>query len=73
MPTKNPRINITVDAETASLLTSMAQQENRSLSSLATELILDALEKREDMALSVLAEQRDHTDSKRVEHVEAWK
>lgn len=70
---KNPRIHITVDAETAKLLNNLADQENKSLSSLATELILDSLERREDMALSMLAEHRDRRSEKKVKHADAWK
>ena len=50
MRTNNPRINITLEESTAGLLTSLADQEHKSISSLAKELILEALERREDMA-----------------------
>jgi hypothetical protein len=73
MPTKNPRINITFEESTAGLLSYLAQQEHKSVSGLAKELILDALERREDMFLSAIAEARDHIGSKKVKHDDAWK
>lgn len=72
MPTKNPRINITFEAATAGLLFSIAEHEHKSVSGLAKELILEALDRREDMVLSALAEVRDHRESKRVSHKDAW-
>lgn len=73
MPTKNPRINITFEATTAGLLTNLAKQEHKSVASLAKELILEALERREDMALSAVAKARDVEGVKKVDHDDAWK
>ena len=73
MPTKNPRINITLEASLSGLLTEIAAQEEISVSSLAKELVLEALERREDVALSALAKARDTGKSKRVKHENAWK
>lgn len=73
MPTKNPRINITLEPATAAILTSLSEQEHKSTSSLAKELILEALERREDMVLSAIAESRDHADQKTISHNDAWK
>ena len=72
MPTKNPRINITFEEATASLLTSLAKNEHKSVSSLAKELILEALERREDMVLSSIAKLRDTQNIKRIKHDDAW-
>jgi hypothetical protein len=72
MPTKNPRINITLEASTAVFLTSLANHEHKSLSSLAKELVLEALERREDVALSSIAAIRDTSKTKRVKHNDAW-
>ena len=44
-----------------------------SVSSLTKELILEALERREDMALSAIAELRDKPKVKKVKHDDAWK
>ena len=73
MPTKNPRLNITFEPETASILATLAKFEHKSISSLAKELILEALERHEDMALSALAEKRDSARQKKIEHQHAWK
>lgn len=72
MPTKNPRVNITFEEATARLLTSLAKQEEKSLSSLAKELILEALERREDKILSEIAEERDTKKAKKVKHKDVW-
>ncbi len=73
MPTKNPRVNITFAKETAKLLAQQAKQEQKSVSSLAKELILEALERREDMILSALAQVRDTKKAKRIKHEDVWK
>lgn len=73
MPTNNPRINITFDENTAKLIAVLAKHEHRSVSGIAKELILEALERREDMFLSTIAETRDTSSAKRVRHADAWK
>ncbi len=73
MPTKNPRINITLEKSTARLLASIAAEEHKSVASLAKELVLEALERREDMSLSAMADIRDDSKVKRVRHDDAWK
>lgn len=73
MPTKNPRINITLEESTAGLLLSLAEHEHKSVSSLAKELVLEALERREDRILSAIAEVRDTSKAKRIKHSDAWK
>lgn len=73
MATKNPRINVTFEKETADLLAQLAKQRGKSVAGIAKELILDALERQEDMALTKLAESRDTKKAKRVSHKEAWK
>lgn len=73
MPTKNPRINITLEESMAGILSRLAHQEHKSISSMAKELVLEALERREDMALSAIAEIRDKAKAKRIKHNDAWK
>ena len=73
MPTKNPRINITFEEVYAELLSDLAKQEQKSVSSFAKELIIEALERREDVALSDLAEVRDIEKAKKIKHKDAWK
>lgn len=72
MPTSNPRINVTFEPALAALLASLARQENKSVSALAKELVIEALERREDMALSAIANLRDKAQQKLVSHDEAW-
>lgn len=73
MPTLNPRINITLEKTLVSLLEQQAKLEHKSVASLAKELILEALERREDMALSAIAEIRDTKKAKRIKHKDVWK
>ena len=73
MPTKNPRINITFEESVAGVLAKLAEQENKSVAALVRELALEALETREDMYLSRVAEQADTESARRVEHKDAWK
>ena len=73
MATKNPRINVTFNETAVELLNELAKKENKSISMLAKELILEALEYREDLALSTLAKIRDKSDAKRITHEDAWK
>ena len=73
MPTSNSRINITFEKSTAGLLSYLAEQEHKSISSLVKEFILEALERREDKVLSAIAEIMDHARVKKVKHNDAWK
>lgn len=73
MATKNPRINVTFEQATAGLLTQLAQQEKKSVSSLVKELALEALEMREDLYLSKLAEELDESEATTLDHTSAWK
>lgn len=72
MPAKSPRLNITLEPTMVGLLSLLAKQEHKSTSGLAKELILEALERREDMALSTLAKIRDTHDQKTIKHDNAW-
>lgn len=73
MPTKNPRVNITFDPAIMTIVTSLAKQEHKSVASLAKELVIEALERREDKVLSALAEAREAASAKKVKHDDAWK
>jgi predicted DNA-binding protein len=72
MATKNPRINITLEEATAEFLTKLAKQEDRSVSNLVKELVLEALDRREDMMLSAVAVERDSGNDKKISHDDAW-
>ncbi|MCL5436648.1 MAG: DUF6290 family protein [Candidatus Dependentiae bacterium] len=73
MPTKNPRINITLDPRTADIIARLAKERHVSLSSVAQTLIIEALEQHEDLALSEIAKLRDKPKTKRYSHTDAWK
>jgi hypothetical protein len=73
MATKNPRINVTFEEVTAGLLSHLADQEHKSLSSLVRELTIEALEMREDFYLSKVAEKLDKEGAKTYGHDDAWK
>jgi len=74
MSTTHPRLNITFLPETAALLATLAKREKRSVASMAKELVLDALERREDIALSRLADisEREQKGKRLYTHAEAW-
>jgi hypothetical protein len=72
MPIDNHRINVTFEPATASILADLARLEHKSLSSLAKELILEALDRLEDKILSAITEQRDTLKAKRVKHDDLW-
>jgi len=73
MPTKNLCLNITFEPDIAALLNSLAKLEEKSVSSMAKELILEALEQREDMVLSKIAETREQQPSPLLNHDDIWK
>lgn len=72
MPTKNQRVNMTLDSQTAVILNYLAKKDpSGSVSCVAKQLILEALELREDLYLSKLAESREN--QKKISHENAWK
>ena len=73
MPTKNPRLNIVLEKWLFLLLAEMAKQEDKSMSVLAKELIQQALDLHEDLALSTLAQKRESRSQKIIHHDKAWK
>lgn len=73
MPTENPRIQVLLDHETNGLLTGLAAQQQRSISSTAADLIREALELHEDMTLSKYGDKRFTSTKKWVSHKDAWK
>jgi hypothetical protein len=72
MPTANPRIQVMLDTDTGNLLTTLAATEKRSVSSLAADLIREALELHEDMALSKHGDDRFNSATEWVDHEDAW-
>ncbi|MDR0314277.1 MAG: hypothetical protein LBI14_11870 [Treponema sp.] len=64
MAAVNPRINITVPEEIAELLSKTAQQSKKPVSRVALDLIEWALEEREEMYFSKLADSVEQSNPK---------
>ena len=59
MPTDKPRINLTFERQTSTLLKQMARRHKKSVAGLARDLVLESLDRHEDIALLRLAEQSE--------------
>lgn len=75
MPTKNPRVNIVVEPPLYGLMEDIATREGVSMSTIARDLIREAIELREDVALADLADARMKTldRKKALSHKDVWK
>ena len=73
MVTKNPRLNITLDEILMGVLQAVAERESKSVSRVARELIVEAVNRREDHYLSDIATKRDVKNMKYISHEDAWK
>ena len=74
MPTKNPRINISVDQPLYVIMQGLAEEKGIPMSMLARDLIKESLELREDVALAAFAEKREKSfDPKSaLNHEQVW-
>lgn len=74
MPTKNPRINVVLEGGLYSAVSDLAKQEGISKSMAIRDLVKEAMELREDVALTVLAEERELTFNQdtALSHEEVW-
>jgi hypothetical protein len=74
MPTKNPRINVVLEKPLYDTIEVLAKRDGVSLSLKVRDLVKEALEIKEDIALSHFAEAREKTfrKSKALRHDEAW-
>jgi hypothetical protein len=74
MPTENPRINIVLDNLLYQNVRLLAKRDKVSLSAKARDLIKEALEIQEDIALSEFAEKRENTwnDADALTHDDIW-
>ena len=74
MPTQNPRINVALDNLLYQDVRLLAEKDNVSLSAKVRDLLKEALEIQEDIALSGFAEKREKTwnDSKALTHDDVW-
>ncbi|MCX5851441.1 MAG: antitoxin, RHH family protein [Deltaproteobacteria bacterium] len=75
MPTKNPRVNIVVEPPLYSVMHDLATSEGVSMSTIARDLIREAIDLREDVALATLADTRMKTFDRKValSHKDVWK
>lgn len=74
MPAKNPRINVVLERPLYEAVERSAKKAGVSNSLMARDLIREALEMEEDLALAQLAGDREKTfkKSKAVKHEEVW-
>jgi len=74
MPAKNPRVNIVVEPPLYSALHDLAVSEGVSMSTIARDLIREALNLREDVALAAFADTRMKTFNRKValSHEDVW-
>lgn len=74
MATKKPRINVVLDRDTYKIIKDLSGSEDISMSSTMRDLIKEALELREDVALAKFAEGREKTfnKAKALSHKEVW-
>ena len=75
MPTKNPRVNIVVEPPLYSVMHDIATSEGVSMSTIARDLIREAIELREDVSLADFADTRMKTldRKKALSHDDVWK
>ncbi len=74
MPTKNLRINVVLESGLYSAVCDLAKQEGISKSMAIRDLVKEAMELREDVALTALAEEREYTYTQdaALSHEEVW-
>jgi predicted DNA-binding protein len=74
MPAKSPRINVVLEKSLYRHIQQLAKNEGVSLSLKVRDLIREALEAHEDMALAKFAEERERTfdTTKALAHKEVW-
>ena len=74
MPTQNPRINIVLDNLLYQNVRLLAEKDNVSLSAKVRDLLKEALEIQEDIALAEFAEEREGSwdESQVLTHDDVW-
>jgi hypothetical protein len=73
MPSTKTRINLTVPSEVERDLMRIAKRDDRSLATVALDLLRHALEIEEDGALLHVAEERGKKRAAFLSHARAWK
>lgn len=74
MPAKNPRVNVTLEKPLYDSVRRLAAKEDISLSLKIRDLVKDALEAHEDVALAEVAEEREKTfrRARGLSHKQVW-
>lgn len=74
MPTKNARVNVVLEKQLYSVVSEFAKKQGVSKSMVVRDLIKEALELREDLALAEFASMRETTFSGAIalDHKEVW-
>lgn len=74
MPSQNPRINVVLDNFLYQHVRLLAEKDDVSLSAKVRDLLKEALEVQEDIALSAFAEKRENSwnDTKALTHDDVW-
>lgn len=74
MPTKNPRINVVVERPLHSAIGRLARRDGATLSTKARDLLREAVELEEDIALGQLADERARSFDRRtaLTHEQVW-
>jgi hypothetical protein len=74
MPAKNPRINVVLEKPLYDSVRRLAAKEEISLSLKIRDLVKDALEAQEDVALADVAEEREKTfrRARGLSHKQVW-
>ena len=74
MPSQNPRINVVLDNSLYRNVQILAEKDKVSLSTKVRDLLKEALEIQEDIALSAFAEKREKSwnDTDTLSHNDAW-
>ena len=74
MPAKNPRINVVVEKPLYNVVHELAKESGLSMSMVVRDLLKEALEAREDLALAAFAVDREETfdKAKSLTHDQVW-
>jgi len=75
MPTKNPRVNIVVEPPLYNVIHDLATSEGVSMSTIARDLIREAIDLREDVTLAAFADKRIKSFDRKValSNEDVWK
>jgi len=74
MPTRNPRVNVVLEPPIHEAVERLARRDSISVSAKIRDLVLEALEAEEDIALARLAQERAETFTagRALSHEQTW-